>query len=401
MAKRRMNNPVPPMSSNTIVQQPVARLADPLPGGYDQFLADVKSRIGAAQIRASLAVSTELVQLYWTIGRDIADRQVGQGWGTKAIDQLAEDLARAFPGIVGFSRTNIYRMRSFYQAWPAEKPERAFVPQPVGQFAAPPPHPIVPQPVGQLQSSPPQELTAIPWGHNAVLLEKLKERDQRLWYARQTIEHGWSRSMLVHWIESDLYARQGKAITNFERTLPAPQSDLAKQLLKDPYNFDFLTLAADAAERDLENGLLDHVQKFLLELGTGFAFVGRQVPLEVDGEDFFLDLLFYHLRLRCFIVIDLKTGDFKPEHGGKMNFYLSAVDDRLKHATDQPSIGLILCKTAKKTIAEYALRDLAKPVGVARYVTKLVEKLPKELTEALPTIEQIEAALASGVNDEK
>ena len=247
MAKRRMNNPVPPMSSNTIVQQPVARLADPLPGGYDQFLADVKSRIGAAQIRASLAVSTELVQLYWTIGRDIADRQVGQGWGTKAIDQLAEDLARAFPGIVGFSRTNIYRMRSFYQAWPAEKPERAFVPQPVGQFAAPPPHPIVPQPVGQLQSSPPQELTAIPWGHNAVLLEKLKERDQRLWYARQTIEHGWSRSMLVHWIESDLYARQGKAITNFERTLPAPQSDLAKQLLKDPYHFDFLTLAADAA----------------------------------------------------------------------------------------------------------------------------------------------------------
>jgi predicted nuclease of restriction endonuclease-like (RecB) superfamily len=260
------------------------------------------------------------------------------------------------------------------------------------------PEAIVAQPVRQLQHLPPDELTAIPWGHNVVLLQKLKSRDQRLWYARQTVEHGWSRSLLVHWIESDLYSRQGRAITNFDRTLPPPQSDLAKQLLKDPYNFDFLTLAADAAERDLEKGLLDHVQRFLLELGAGFAFVGRQVALEVEGEGFSIDLLFFHLRLRCFVVVDLKTGEFKPEFSGKMNFYLSAVDDLMRHPVDNPSIGLILCKTAKKTVAEYALRDLAKPVGVARYVTKLVEALPDELAGALPTIEQIERELAKEEN---
>lgn len=341
-----------------------------VPPDYERYPADVKARIQSAQVRATLAVNAELVQLYWTIGRDILARQREQGWGAKIVQRLADDLRAAFPGVGGFSRANLMYMRAFAAAYP----DLPFVQRAVGQ---------------------------IPWGHNIALIERVKNPTERLWYAEQSVACGWSRAVLLHQIESDLYSRQGKAVNNFQRTLPPPQSDLARELLKDPYHFDFLTLAADAAERDLENGLLDHVQKFLLELGTGFAFVGRQVPLEVDGEDFFLDLLFYHLRLRCFIVIDLKTGDFKPEHGGKMNFYLSAVDDRLKHATDQPSIGLILCKTAKKTIAEYALRDLAKPVGVARYVTKLVEKLPKELTEALPTIEQIEAALASGVNDEK
>jgi predicted nuclease of restriction endonuclease-like (RecB) superfamily len=386
------------MSSKAIVKQPVAQLADALPAGYDQFVAELKSRISAAQVCAALAVNAELVQLYWTIGRDISLRRAEQGWGTKVIDRLAEDLARAFPGIKGFSRANLYRMRLFYETWAGESAQASIVAQPVRQLGTPAPQAIVAQPVRQLQNLPPGEVTAIPWGHNVVLLQKLKSREQRLWYARQTIERGWSRSLLVHWIESDLYARQGKAITNFDRTLPPPQSDLARQLLKDPYDFDFLTLAPDAAERDLEKGLLDHVQKFLLELGAGFAFVGRQVPLEVEDESFSLDLLFFHLRLRCFVVIDLKTGDFKPEFSGKMNFYLSAVDDLMRHPDDKPSIGLILCKTAKKMVAEYALRDLAKPVGVARYVTRLVETLPDELAGALPSIEQIERELAKREN---
>ena len=236
-----------------------------------------------------------------------------------------------------------------------------------------------------------QRKTAKPY--NIVLLFKLKDSAHRLWYAQQTIANGWSRSMLLHWIESDLYSRQGKAVTNFKVTLPAPQSDLAGELVKDPYNFDFLTLRQDAAERELEQGLLDHIRKFLLELGAGFAFVGQQVHLEVDGEDFYIDLLFYHLRLRCFIVIDLKVQPFKPEFAGKMNFYLSAADDLLRHPDDKPSIGLILCRDRNRTIAEYALRDLAKPVGVARYVTKLVESLPANLRDALPSVEQLQAEL--------
>ncbi len=248
--------------------------------------------------------------------------------------------------------------------------------------------------------SPPQPVAEIPWGHNVVLVQQLKDPSERLWYAQQTIANGWSRPMLVQWIESDLYARQGQAVTNFETTLPAPHSDLANQLVKDPYNFDFLTLRTDAAERELEQGLLDHIRKFLLELGAGFAFVGQQVHLEVDGEDFYIDLLFYHLHLRCFIVIDLKARPFKPEFAGKMNFYLSAVDDLLRHPDDKPSIGLILCKSRKRTVAEYALRDLAKPVGVARYVTKLVASLPADLQGSLPTIEQLEAELGRATDKE-
>jgi predicted nuclease of restriction endonuclease-like (RecB) superfamily len=240
----------------------------------------------------------------------------------------------------------------------------------------------------------PQPVAEIPWGHNIVLLEKLKDSAVRLWYARQALANGWSRAMLTHWIESGLHARQGKAVTNFKVALPAPQSDLAAEVVRDPYNFDFLTLRADAAERDLERGLLDHIRKFLMELGAGFAFVGQQVHLDVGGEDFYLDLLFYHLRLRCYVVIDLKARPFKPEHAGRMNFYLSAVDDLLRHPDDKPSIGIILCKTRSRVIAEYALRDLAKPVGVARYKTRLVESLPDDLKGKLPTVQQIQKELA-------
>lgn len=328
--------------------------------GYQDLLARLKSQIQIAQVRAALAVNRELVLLYWGIGREILQRQVSEGWGAKVIDQLAQDLHRAFPDMKGLSLRNLKYMRALAEAWP----EEAIVQQAAAQ---------------------------IPWFHNCVLLDKVKEPAERIWYIYQTIQNGWSRNVLVMQIESGLYRRQGKAITNFQATLPAPQSDLAQQLIKDPYNFDFLTLSADAHERDLERELQKHLRQFLLELGVGFAFVGSQVPLEVGGEDFRLDLLFYHLKLRCFVVIDLKMTPFKPEYAGKMNFYLSAVDDLLRHPDDRPSIGLILCKTKNQIVAEYAVRDMAKPLGIAEF--QHLQDLPSQLKGTLPTIEEIEAEL--------
>jgi predicted nuclease of restriction endonuclease-like (RecB) superfamily len=241
--------------------------------------------------------------------------------------------------------------------------------------------------------APPIAVAGIPWGHNLTLLFRLEDPIQRLWYAQQTTINGWSRSMLEHWIESDLYVRQGKAVTNFEKSLPPPRSDLAKQIMRDPYSFDFLTLKQPAEERDLENGLLSHIRKFLIELGAGFAFVGQQVHLAVDGEDFYIDLLFYHLKLRSYIVVDLKAVAFKPEFAGKMNFYLAAVDDLMRHTDDKSSIGLILCKTRSKVVAEYALRNLSTPVGVARYTTRAGDRFPTELKGMLPTAQELEEEL--------
>ena len=328
---------------------------------YQTLLADLKQRIRTAQVRAALAVNRELVLLYWGIGKEILARQDQEGWGTKVIDRLAKDLRSEFPGQQGLSPRNLKYMRALAEAWPDEA--------------------IVQQVAAQ-----------IPWFHNCILLDKVKEPGERLWYVQQTIQNGWSRNVLVMQIETNLYRRQGKAITNFQATLPSPQSDLAQQLLKDPYNFDFLTLAQEAQERDLERGLLAHVQQFLLELGVGFALVGSQVPLEVGGEDFRIDLLFYHLKLRAYIVIDLKMTPFKPEYAGKMNFYLSAVDDLLRHPDDKPTIGLILCKAKNRLVAEYAIRDIAKPLGVAEF--RYLEQLPEQLKGTLPTIEEIEAELA-------
>lgn len=299
--------------------------------------------------------------LYWGIGKEILTRQKAEGWGAKVIDQLAKDLHQAFPDMQGFSPRNLKYMRALAEAWPDEA--------------------IVQQVVAQL-----------PWGHNVRLLDHVKSREERLWYIHQAIEHGWSRNILEIHIESGLYRRQGKAVTNFQTALPPPQSDLAQQLLKDPYNFDFLTLTTEAHERDLEQGLLGHLRSFLIELGVGFAFVGSQVPLEVGGEDFKLDLLFYHLKLRCFVVIDLKMTRFKPEYAGKMNFYLSAVDDMLRHPDDKPSIGLVLCKSKSGIVAEYSLRDMGKPLGISEF--RHLEKLPEQLKGTLPTIEEIEAELA-------
>jgi predicted nuclease of restriction endonuclease-like (RecB) superfamily len=330
------------------------------PKGYNSFLTELKERIRHAQLRAALSVNRELVLLYWSIGRDILTRQNEQGWGAKVIDRLAADLRKAFPEMTGFSPRNLKYMRAFAEAWPDE----SFVQQVAAQ---------------------------IPWFHNCVLLDHVKNRQEREWFIRQTIENGWSRNVLVHQIESGLYRRQGKALTNFTRTLPALQSDLAQQVVKDPYNFDFLTLSQEAQERELERGLLDHIRDFLLELGVGFAFVGSQYPLEVGGEEFRIDLLFYHLKLRAFVIVDLKMEVFKPEFSGKMNFYLSAADDLLRHPTDQPSLGIILCKSKNKIVAEYALRDLRKPMGISEY--RLTESLPKQLKASLPSIKQLEAEL--------
>jgi predicted nuclease of restriction endonuclease-like (RecB) superfamily len=343
---------------------------------YRSFIENIKSKIRTAQIKASFSVNVELIRLYWDIGRSVIDRQNKNGWGTSVIEQMARDIQKEFPGIEGFSNRNIWRMRAFYLAWTKECEK-------------------LPQPVAEIDGiNPPQVVAQIPWGHNASLLEKVKDPLKRLWYASKIVEFGWSRPVLVHQIEGNAYSRQGKAVTNFKTTLPPPQSDLAKQIIKDPYNFDFLTLKDDYNEKILEKALIDEVQKFLLELGTGFSFVGRQMHLEVGEQDFYIDLLFYHLKLRCFVVIELKTEAFKPEFAGKMNFYLSAVDDLMRHQNDQPSIGIILCKTRNKVIAEYALRDVKKPVGVASYITRLVEKLPQKFEGMLPSVKEIEKELS-------
>lgn len=346
-----------------------------VPKGYEELLLQLKERIRMAQLRAALSVNRELIELYWQIGRSIAERQRSEGWGKSVVERLAGDLQAEFPGMSGFSPRNVWRMRAFYLAYTEEVRK-------------------LPRAVAQMDGQNlPRAVAEIPWGHNSDLLDKVKSPVERLWYARAAVEKGWSRSVLVHWIESDLYKRQGKAQTNFEKTLPALQSDLARETLKDPYSFQFLTIADEAEERALERGLVAHIREFLLELGAGFSFVGQQVHLEVGGEDFYVDLLFYHLKLRAYVVIDLKMKVFKPEYAGKMNFYLSAVDDLLRHPDDKPSIGIILCKAKNKVVAEYALRDLTKPVGIASYVTKLVESLPKEFRGSLPSPKELEAEL--------
>ena len=304
------------------------------PSGYADWLAELKTRIHGAQQRAALEVNRELVSLYWQIGSDILQRQAREGWGAKVIDKLAHDLRVAFPDMKGFSPRNLKYMRTFAQAWPDAAIVQAVLAQ-------------------------------LPWYHHLALLDKLKTDEARRWYATKSIEHNWSRNVLVMQIETHARERSGQAITNFVQRLPSPQSDLARESLKDPYRFDFLGLSDTAQEREIESALVEHISRFLLELGAGFAFVGRQVLLEVGGDDFFIDLLFYHLKLRCYVVIELKAGPFKPEHVGQLGFYLTAVDMQMKSEHDAPTIGLLLCKSKNKVVAEYALRDSAKPMGIA------------------------------------
>lgn len=332
-----------------------------MPADYGQWLADIKNRVLTARQRAALAVNAELVSLYWHIGRDILQRQAAQGWGSKVIDRLGRDLREAFPEMKGFSTRNLKYMRAFAEAWTDFE--------------------IVQQVAAQL-----------PWFHLCTLIDKVKDTQQREWYLKQAIVQGWSRTTLEVHIKNRLHERQGKAVTNFAARLPVLTSALAQETLKDPYLFDFLSLGEDAQEREIENALVQHITRFLLELGNGFAFVGRQYRLEVNGDEFFIDLLFYHTRLKCYVVVELKATAFKPEHAGQLNFYLAAVDAQIKAPDDHPTIGLLLCKTQNRLVAEYALSGIDKPIGIAEY--ELVRALPEPLVTNLPTVEQLENELS-------
>ncbi|MBI6654274.1 DUF1016 family protein [Pseudomonas carnis] len=336
-----------------------------LPEGYADWLTKLKVDIAQARQRAALAVNAELVQLYHRIGAEIRQRQQVNAWGAKVIERLARDLSDAFPDIRGFSSRNLKYMAFFAQHCPN------------GLFGQ--------QPAAQL-----------PWFHVVTLLTKLASPAEREWYAQQTVLLGWSRSTLEQNIKNRLQQRQGAAVTNFVARLPAAESALAHETLKDPYLFDFLGLGDDAHERDIEDGLIRHITRFLLELGAGFAFVGRQFRLDVGGDEFFIDLLFYHTRLKCYVVVELKATAFKPEHAGQLNFYLAAVDAQIKAEDDKPTIGLLLCKQQNRLVAEYALSGIDKPIGVAEY--QLLRDLPETLGRNLPSIAEIEAELAGDLN---
>jgi predicted nuclease of restriction endonuclease-like (RecB) superfamily len=336
---------------------------------YIGFLNEIKERLKTTQIRAALAANRELIKFYWQLGIDLIKYQKNFKWGEQFLEQFSFDLRQNFPEMRGFSITNLKRMRLFAQEYPNFE--------------------ISPQLVDQL-----------PWGHIAVLLHKVKTRKTRTWYANEIIKNGWSRTVLEMHIESDLYQRQGithKKITNYHQHLPLPQSDLAHEILKDPYNFDFLTIQGKAHERAIENALITHIRSFLLELGQGFAFVGSQVPLTFEEQEFFIDLLFYHLHLRCFVVIELKATKFKPEHTGQLGFYLAAVDNLMRKKEDNRTIGILLCKSKNKIVAEYALQNIKAPIGVSEYM--LAKALPKELKLNLPTVEEIEMELNKAVNN--
>ena len=338
---------------------------------YRQWLGELKGRFRQVQLKAAVAVNTAMLQFYWELGADIVVKQAQFAWGSGFLSQLSADLMREFPETKGFSKRNLELVRQWHLFW---------LDAPIGQ-----------QPVAPIAKQPVSQILTIPWGHNLAILAKCKQHEEALYYAQATQAYGWSRSVLVHQIESSLWQREGKAITNFGQTLPATQSDLATQMLKDPYTFDFLSLGKEHTERELETGLIAHITQFLLELGAGFAYIGRQVPLQVGERDFFLDLLFYHARLHCYVVVELKTVDFEPEFAGKLNFYIKAVDEQLRSEGDQPTIGLLLCKSKDRLVAEYALSDIQKPMGLSTYT--LSHTLPDTLRDKLPSIEAIEREL--------
>ena len=329
---------------------------------YKSFLKQLKQKIQTSQIKASIRVNEELLKLYWDMAQMIIAKQKESSWGDSIIQKISRDLQEEFPNIKGFSKTNLLYMKKWYLFW-----SDVNLPQVVG------------------------EIFKIPWGHNREIITKLKETQEAIYYVKQTLHYGWSRAVLVHQIESRLYHREGKAITNFETKLPPLQSDLAKATLKDPYNFDFLSMSKKYNERELEDALIEHISHFLLELGSGFAFVGRQYQLVVGGDEFFVDLLFYHIRLKCYVVVELKTVKFKPEFAGQLNFYVSAINAELKEPNDNPTIGILICKSKNNTVVEYALNSIDNPIGVSEY--ELVSKLPTEFKSTLPTIEEIEAEL--------
>lgn len=323
---------------------------------YATLLQNLKKEISTARIRAHLSVNKEMITLYWSIGNQILERQKQEGWGSKVIENISKDLRKEFPEMTGLSARNLKYMRKLADEYQDNE--------------------IVQQLVAQ-----------IPWGHICIIMDKVVTYEQKLWYTQKTIENGWSRNVLSLQIQSNLYARDGKSINNFKSTLPEAQSDLAASIIKDPYNLEFLDIQGKFHERELEGKLIDHIRNFLLELGQGFAFIGNQYHIELEGEDYFLDLVFYHVKLKCYVVIELKTGKFKPEYAGKLNFYLNLMDRRIKDDTDNPTIGLILCEDKKGITVEYAIEGINKPMGVSQF--KLTETLPDQLKEYLPTPEEI------------
>ncbi len=366
---------------------------------YISLISEIKIRIREAQVKATLAANAQMITMYWDIGNLILNRQANEGWGTNVIQKLSIDIRKDIPEIKGFSERNLKYMLLFAKEYAIvqqavallqhiDNQENTIVQQPVALLEINE-NTIMQQPVANLENI--QLLLSIPWGHNILLIEKIKNIDTRFWYMQQTVENGWSREVLGAMIKTNSFERKGSLTNNFELRLPNLQSELVKQTLKDPYIFDFLTIGEQFTERELETELVKHIQKFLLELGTGFAFVGRQYPLEVGDQDFSIDLLFYHLKMRCFVVIDLKKGNFKPEYAGKMNFYCSVIDDKLKHKNDEPTIGLILCENKNKIIAEYALKNNTQPIGVSEY--EFTKSLPDNLKSSLPSIEDIENEL--------
>ena len=344
---------------------------------YSDWLKVLKQKVRQAQIKAAVQVNTALLEFYWQLGADIVDRQKNSPWGDSFLQQLSRDLMAEFPEMKGFSEANLHYVRRWFLFYSKGLVNSGTSCARIGQQAV-------------------DQLTQIPWGHNRVIISKCSDVEEALYYVQKTLEHNWSRAVLEHQLGSGLYRREGMAVTNFAATLPAPQSDLARQLIKDPYCFDFLSLTGDYNERELEKALTEHITKFLLELGAGFAFVGSQKQLQVGERDFFLDLLFYHTYLHCYVVIELKTGEFEPEYAGKLNFYLKAVDEQIKTGRDEPSIGILLCKSRDKLVVEYALSDIHKPMGVSEY--QLTQSLPENLQASLPSIAELEAEFSG---DEK
>ena len=332
---------------------------------YIDWIVELKSKIQSAQLKAALSVNKELLSLYWELGKSIAQKINESNWGTSVVEQISKDLKTDFPNQKGFSRSNLFSMKQWFEFY-SNSAEIEKIQQLVGQ---------------------------IPWGHNIAIVTKSKSIEEAEFYCNKTVENNWSRAVLINQISSDFYNRQGKAITNFNQTLPEPHSGLATDTLKDPYKLDFLDLQEKILEKDIESQLVKHITSFLLELGAGFSFVGQQVPVKIDKQDFYIDLLFYHIKLKCYVVIELKAIEFKAEFAGKMNLYLSAVDDTMKTDSDNPTIGLLLCQSKSEVVAEYALRGMTQPIGIAEY--ELSKAIPRDLKSNLPTIEKIEKELAT------
>lgn len=344
---------------------PIVDTTQIMPDDYSLFLQNLKNRIKNERLKSILSANAALVMLYWDIGNSILVKQHEEGWGTRIIDRMAYDLKDEFPDMRGFSSRNLKYMRKFAECWP----KREIVQESLAQIG---------------------------WYHNIALLEKLKDDKLRLWYAQKTLENGWSHAIMVHQIETQLHKRINQTANNFDIALPPSDSDMANQIFKDPYIFDFLGTADTRREQELENKLIEHLEKFLLELGQGFAFVGRQVHLEFSDEDYYIDLLFYHLKLRCYVVVELKSGKFDPGYVSKLNMYMNIVNDLMRHPDDQKTIGLLLVKEKNHTIAKYALEGYTNPIGVAEWERQITENLPEELKSSLPTIDEIEAELGDG-----